>query len=48
MKVVFYVRQDESDVYEFPDDVSEAELQDAANQWVVDNVGSWYEIVDEE
>ena len=48
MKVVFYVRFDESDVYEFPDDTSEEELNDAASEWACDNVqGRFYKIEDE-
>ena len=48
MKVVFYCSRDESDEYEFPDDTSEEELQEAADQWVVDNVGGGYEIIDDD
>jgi len=47
-KVVFFVTREESDVYEFPDNVTESELQDAADQWVVDNIGAGYEIVEED
>lgn len=45
MKVVFYVPADESDEYEFPDNTSEIELQDAADEWVRDNVGAYFEII---
>lgn len=49
MKVVFYIATaDESDVYEFPDNTSEIELQDAANQWVCDNVRGYYDVIDED
>lgn len=48
MKVVFYCSSDESDEYEFPDDTSEEELQEAADQWVTDNVGGGYEIIDDD
>jgi hypothetical protein len=49
MKVVFYIATvDESDEYEFPDDTSEIELQDAADQWVCDNVSAYYEIIDDD
>ena len=47
MKVIFYCSRDESDEYEFPDNTSDAELQEAADQWVADNVGGGYEILDE-
>ena len=46
MKVVFYCSRDESDEYEFPDDISDEELQEAADQWVSDNVSGGYEITD--
>lgn len=48
MKVIFYCSANNSDVYEFPDDATELELFDAANEWVADNVGAWYEVIDEE
>ena len=49
MKVVFYVASaDESDEYEFPDNTSEIELQDAADQWVCDNVRGYYEIIEDD
>ena len=48
MKVVFYCSGDESDEYEFPDDASEIELQEAADQWVADNVCGGYEILDDD
>lgn len=49
MKVVFYIASaDESDEYEFPDNTSEIELQDAADQWVADNVRGYYEVLDED
>lgn len=47
MKVVFYCSMDESDVYEFPDDISEEELTDMACEWVADNVEGYWEEVDE-
>ena len=48
MKVIFYCSANNSDVYEFPDAATELELFDAANEWVADNVGAWYEVIDEE
>ena len=48
MKVVFYCSRDESGEYEFPDDTSEEVLQEAADQWVTDNVGGGYEIIDDD
>lgn len=47
MKVVFFTLRDESCVYEFPDDVSEAELSDAAFEWMNDNVAPYYEILED-
>lgn len=47
MKVVFYCSRDKSDVYEFPDDISEEELTDMAYDWVVNNVDGYWEEVDE-
>jgi len=47
MKVIFGCSRDESSVYEFPDNTSEAELQEAADEWVTDNVCGFYEIIDE-
>lgn len=48
MKVIFYCNSDESSEYEFPDDTSNRELQEAADQWVSDNVGGSYEIIDDD
>ncbi len=49
MKVVFYIATvDESDEYEFPDDSSEEELQEAADQWVCDNIRGYFEIIEDE
>jgi hypothetical protein len=48
MKVVFYCSRNESDEYEFPDNISDAELQGAADQWVSDNVCGRYEIIDDD
>lgn len=45
MKVKFFVWSEESDVYEFPDDTTNEELETAASDWVVDNIGAGYEIV---
>ena len=45
MKVKFFVWSEESDVYEFPDDTTNEELETAANDWVADNIGAGYEIV---
>lgn len=48
MKVFFYCDAEESDEYEFPDDTSPGELNDAAADWVLDNVAGWYQIVEDE
>ncbi len=48
MKVIFYCNADISDEYDFPDDTSEWDLFDAANDWVADNVCGHYTIVDED
>ena len=47
-KVVFYCDAEESDVYEFDDDISHSELMDEAGAWVSDNVGGYYEIIEDE
>lgn len=47
MKVIFGCSRDESSVYEFPDNTSEVELQEAADEWVADNVCGFYEIIEE-
>ena len=47
MKVRFYVSEDESDVYEFPDDMTNEELDDAAFDWLDNNVAAYYEILDD-
>jgi hypothetical protein len=39
------VWSEESDVYEFPDDATNEELETAANDWVADNIGAGYEII---
>lgn len=44
MKVKFF----ESDVYEFPDSITDEELEKAANDWVSDNAGAGYETINEE
>ena len=48
MRVKFYIGADESSEYEFPDDTPDSELQEAAYQWVNDNVTVEYEILEEE
>lgn len=48
MKVVFYVSRDESDVYEYPDDVTDEELETAAFEWMDNNVAAYFEVVDDE
>ena len=48
MRVQFYVYSDESDIYDFPDTISEDELEDAAAKWASDNVPVGYEIIDED
>lgn len=46
MKVKFFVWSEESDVYEFPDDTTNEELETAASDWVADNISAaGYEIV---
>ena len=48
-KVVFYIASaNESDEYEFPSDVSEEELQEAADQWVADNVSGCFDIIEDD
>lgn len=48
MKVKFFVWSEESDVYEFPDNVTDEELQTAANDWVCDNIGAGYDIINKD
>ena len=48
MKVVFGCSRDESDIYDFPDDISEIDLQEAADEWARDNVGAYFEIIEDE
>ena len=48
MKVVFGCTRDESSVYEFPDDTPLEELQDAADEWVRDNIAGFFEIIEDE
>jgi len=48
MKVVFYCSSDESCEYEFPSGTSEIELQEAADQWVADNVCGGFEIIEDD
>ena len=48
MKVIFYCNKDESCEYEFPNNTSEIELQEAADEWVANNVCGGYEIIDED
>lgn len=48
MKVVFGCNWDQSDEYEFPDNTSEIDLQEAADEWVRDNVGAYFEIIEDE
>lgn len=45
-KVIFFVDSAESDVYEFSDDVTTDELQDAADEWVANNIGGAWDILD--
>lgn len=47
-KVVFYVTREESDVYKYPDDVTEEELEHDAFEWLCDNVAAWFDIIDED
>lgn len=46
-RIVFYCSRDESDVYEYPDNVSDEQLTEDAYQWVCDNVDGYWEEVDE-
>ena len=46
-RVVFYVSQDESDVYEYPDDVTDEELEAAAFEWMDNNVAAYFEVIDD-
>lgn len=48
MRVVFFMLQDESCVYEFPDDVTEKELSDAAFDWMDNNVAPYYRILEDD
>lgn len=48
MKVVFGCNFDESDVYEFPDNTSEIDLQEAADEWMRDNVGAYFDFIEDE
>ena len=47
-KVVFYVSRDESDVYEYPDDVTDIELESDAYEWMTNNVGAYFEVIEED
>ncbi len=47
-KVKFYCVSEESDEYEFPDNVSTSELQEAADTWVSENIGGCYEIIEDD
>ena len=48
MNVRFYILSDESDVYEFPDNTSEEELQDALYEWIDNNSVGGYEIIEDD
>lgn len=48
MKVKFYIRADESDIYEFPDDTPDYVIEQKAYQWVDDNAVAEYEIIGED
>lgn len=48
MKVRFYVLQEESDVYDFPDDTSLAELENEAFDWMNNNVAPYYEMAEDD
>lgn len=47
-KVVFYVSQDESDVYEYPDDVTDIELESDAYIWMDNNVAAYFDVIEED
>ena len=47
MKVRFFVQAYESDEYEFPDEVSDYELEQMAFEWLDDNVYAEYEIIED-
>lgn len=48
MKVIFYPNDIESDIIEVPDDITEDELSDMACDWVADNIGGFWKVVDGE
>lgn len=44
-KIVFYCDPDVSSMYEYPDDVTDEQLDDDAFDWVCNNVcGEWREV----
>jgi len=47
-KVKFYCVSEESDEYIFANDASEIDLQEAADLWVRDNIGGYYEVIEED
>lgn len=47
-KVVFYVSQDESDVYEYPDDATDIEIESDAYEWMANNVSVYFDVIEED
>lgn len=47
MKVVFNCCAEISDVYEVPDDTDASELFAMACDWVADNVGGYYTVIED-
>ena len=48
MKVRFWIDADESDVYEYRQDLTEDELENEVAAWVDNNAHYGWEIIDEE
>lgn len=46
-KIVFYCNHDKSSVYEYPDKVTDEQLDEDAYDWVENNVEGYWEEVDE-
>ena len=48
MKVRFYIDVDESDIYEYQNELTDDELLEEAAAWVDNNASFGWEIIDEE
>lgn len=48
MKVIFKMLADESDVYEFPNNTSQKELNEAAFDWMDKNIAPVYRILEDD